>query len=67
MGGVEPWLMARWKPRVEFLLSVIELLFYLLRLRRYKAKCVKTRCLQEGVGDLEPRFQGEAVAPRPIY
>jgi len=22
-GGVEPWLMARWKARVEFLLSVI--------------------------------------------
>ena len=27
MGGVEPWLMARWKARVEFLISVIELLF----------------------------------------
>jgi len=40
-------LMARWKACVEFLLSVIELLFYLLGLRRYKAKCVKTRCLQE--------------------
>jgi len=26
-GGVEPWLMAPWKARVEFLLSVIELLF----------------------------------------
>jgi len=24
-GGVEPWLMARWKARVEFLFSVIEL------------------------------------------
>ena len=24
-GGAEPWLMARWKARVEFLLSVIEL------------------------------------------
>jgi len=24
-GGVEPWLMARWKARAEFLLSVIEL------------------------------------------
>ena len=47
-GGVVPWWMARWKARGEFLLSVIELLFYLLRLRRYKAKCVKTRCLQEG-------------------
>jgi len=26
-GGTEPWLMARWKARVEFLLSVIELFF----------------------------------------
>ena len=24
-GGVEPWLMARWKARVDFLLTVIEL------------------------------------------
>ena len=55
--------MARWKARAEFLLSVIELLFYLLRLRRYKAKCVKTRCLQEWVGHLEPKFQEEWVVP----
>ena len=27
MGGVEPWWMARWKARAEFLLSVILLLF----------------------------------------
>ena len=61
-------MMARWKARVEFLLSVFgELLFYLLRLRRYKAKCVKTRCLQEGVGQFEPTFEGEAVVPLPIY
>jgi len=26
-GGVEPWWMARWKARPEFLLSVIELFF----------------------------------------
>jgi len=26
-------------------------------LRRYKAKRVKTRCYQEGVGHFEPRFQ----------
>ena len=46
-GSVEPLSMARWKARAEFLLSFVELLFYLLRLRRYKAKCVKTRSLQE--------------------
>jgi len=55
--------MALWKARAEFLLSVIELLFYLLRLRRYKAKRVKTRCLQEWVGHLEQKFQGERVVP----
>jgi len=32
--------------------------FYLLRLRRYKAKCVKTRCLQEWADHLEPKFRG---------
>jgi len=42
-------LMAAWKARVEFLLSVVgHLFFYLLWLRCYKAKRVKTRCLQEG-------------------
>jgi len=30
-GDVEPWWMARWKARAEFLLSVIELLFLSLR------------------------------------
>ena len=34
-----------------------------LRLRRYKAKGVKTRCYQEGVGQFERRFQGEGVVP----
>jgi len=27
MGAIEPWLIARWKARVELLLTVIELLF----------------------------------------
>ena len=40
-GGIEPWSMARWKALAEFLLSVVRLLFLLLRLRRYKAKRVK--------------------------
>jgi len=55
--------MARWKARAEFLLSIIELFFYLLRLRRYKAKRVKTRSLQEWVGHLEPKFKWEGVVP----
>jgi len=32
-------------------------------LRRYKAKRVKTRSLQEWVGHFEPKFQGEGVVP----
>jgi len=56
--------MAHWKARVDFLLTVIKLLFYLLPLTRYKAKRIKTHCFLEGVGQFEPRFQGEAVIPR---
>jgi len=56
--------MDRWKALAEFLLSLIELLFLsLIRLRRYKAKRVKTRSLQEWIGHFEPKFQGEAVVP----
>jgi len=47
-GGVEPWKMARWKARAEFLLSVIELLFYLLQLRRYKANVSKLAAFRSG-------------------
>ena len=53
--------MARWKARVDFLLTVIKLFFYLLPLTRYKAKSVKTHCLLEGAGHLEARFQREWV------
>jgi len=55
--------MARWKARVEFLLMWLDFFSYLLRLRRYKAKGVKTRCYQEGLGQFERRFQGEGVVP----
>jgi len=37
-GGVELWLMARWKARVEFLLSVIELLFLSLAVEALQGK-----------------------------
>jgi len=45
--------MTRWKARVEFLLSVIELLFLSLAVQALQGKIVKTRCLQERVGHLE--------------
>jgi len=37
-GGVEPWLMACWKVPVEFLLSVIELLFLSLTVEVLQGK-----------------------------
>ena len=41
MGDVEPWLMARWNARVEFLLGVIELLFLCLRVEALQGKICK--------------------------
>jgi len=38
MGGAEPWWMARWKARAEFLLSVIELLFLSLTVEALQGK-----------------------------
>ena len=55
--------MARWKARVDFLLTVIEHLFLCLNVEMLQGKRVKTRCYQEGVGQFEPRFQGEGVVP----
>ena len=46
---------------------MLAFLFYLLRLRRYKAKRVKTRCYQERVGHLEPIFQGKGSSLGNIF
>ena len=43
--------------RVEFLLSVIEHLLS-LTVEALQGKCDKNRCLREGVGQIERRFQG---------
>ena len=37
-GGVEPWLMARWKARVEFLLTVVQILFLSLVVKALQGK-----------------------------
>jgi len=63
MGGVEPWLMARWKARVEFLLSVIELLFLSLAVEALQGRMCQNSLPSGGVGHLEPTFQGEGVLP----
>jgi len=51
-GGVEPWLMARWKARVDFLLSVIELLFLCLTVEALQGKTCQTSSLLSGEGGL---------------
>jgi len=49
--------MARWKARVDFLLTVVELLFPSLTV-----EALQTHCFLDGVGQFEPRFQREGVA-----
>jgi len=48
-GGVEPCWMARWKARVEFLLSVVELLFLSLTVEALQGKMCQNS-LPSGVG-----------------
>jgi len=57
-GGVEPWLMARWNARVEFLLNVVGLLFLSLTVEALQGKRCQDSLLSGGVGQFEPRFQG---------
>ena len=47
MGGVEPWLMARWKARVYFL-TVIELLFLSLTVDALQGKTCQDSLLSGG-------------------
>ena len=48
----------------DFLFAIIELFSLVLTVEAlYKAIRVKTRCYEEGVGQIEPRFQEEVVVP----
>jgi len=51
--------MARWKVRVEFLLSVIELLFPCLTVEALQGKMCQDALLSGGIGQFERRFQGK--------
>jgi len=51
-GGVEPWLMARWEARVEFLLSVTELLFLSLTVEALQGKTCQNSLLSGGGGSV---------------
>jgi len=59
--------MARWKARVEFLLSAIELLFLSHTVEALQGKMCQNSLPSGGVGQFEPSFQGKGVVPLPIY
>jgi len=66
-GGVEPWWMARWNARAEFLLSVIELLFLSLTVEALQSKMCKNS-LPSGVGrSLGAKFQGKGLSMGNIF
>jgi len=58
MGGVEPWLMARWKARVELLLNVIELLFLSLAVEALQGKMCQNSLPSGGGGSLGAKISG---------
>ena len=52
-----------WKARVEFLLSVIELLFLSLTVEALQGKMCQNSLPLGGVGHLQPKFQGHKGRP----
>ena len=57
-GGIEPWLMAHWKGRVEFLLSVIVLLFPSLTVEALQGKMSQNSMPSGGGRSLGAKFSG---------
>jgi len=64
---LEPSLMARFKASVNFLLTVIELLFLSLTADALQGKPCQNSLPFEGVSQFEPRFQGEGVLPEEYF
>ena len=62
-GGVEPWLMARWKARVEFLLSVVELLFLSLTVEALQGKMCQDSQLSGGGRPVRANISGGRGRP----
>ena len=62
-GGVEPWLMARWEVRVEFLLSVIELLFLSLTVEALRGKICQNSLPSAGGGSVSAKISGKRGRP----
>jgi len=77
-GGVEPWLMARWKARVELLLSVTELIFLSLtfcsaiNFRSLAVEALQGKTCQNSLSSgggrsLRAKISGGSGRPLPIY
>jgi len=66
-GGVEPWLMARWKARVEFLLSMIELIFLSLTVEALQGKTCQYSLLSGGGRSLGAKISGGRGRPCGIF
>jgi len=61
--GVEPWLMARWKARVEFLLSVTELLFLFFTVEALQGKTCQDSLLSGRGRSVRAKISQEGVIP----
>ena len=63
-GGIEPWLMARWKARVDLL---TELLFLSLTVEALQGRTCQNSLLFGEMGQFEPRFQGKGSSLGNIF
>jgi len=66
-GGVEPWLMACWKGCVDFLLSVIELLFRSLTAEALQGKTCQNPLFSGGGGSVWANISGRRGRPREYF
>ena len=66
-GGVEPWLMARWIARVDFLLRVIELLFLSLTVEALQGKMCQNSLPSGGSVSVSAKISGGRGRPLPVY
>ena len=62
-GGVEPWWMAPWKARAEFLLSVLELLFLSLTVEALQGKTCQNSLLSGGGESVSAKISGARGRP----
>jgi len=66
-GGVEPWLIARWKARVEFWLSLIELLFLPLTVEALQGKMCQNSLPSGGGRSVQAKISGGRGRPWGIF